>query len=51
MDLLNKWLLSILGDTIAKEDTQALLAEMADPEDEDGFFPYTPFLNRLVGKA
>jgi Ca2+-binding EF-hand superfamily protein len=44
-------ILSNLGDTIPKEDTQALLAEMADPEDEDGFFPYTPFLNRLVGKA
>merc|ERR1711994_929284 len=31
-----------LADEIPKEDTQALLAELADPEDEDGFFPYTP---------
>jgi Ca2+-binding EF-hand superfamily protein len=44
-------ILSNLGDTIPKEDTQQLLNEMADPEDEDGFFPYTPFLDRLVGKA
>jgi hypothetical protein len=43
--------LTYTGDTIPKEDTQLLLNEMADPEDEDGFFPYTPFLNRLVGKA
>ena len=41
----------IIGDTIPKEDTQQLLKELADPEDEDGFFPYTPFLDRLVGKA
>jgi myosin light chain 6 len=44
-------ILSNLGDTIPKEDTQQLLKELADPEDEDGFFPYTPFLDRLVGKA
>ena len=41
----------ILADEIPKEDTLALLAELADPEDEDGFFPYTPFLDRLCGKA
>jgi len=29
----------------------ALLAELADAEDEDGFFPYAPFLDRLTGKA
>ena len=40
-----------LGDLIPKEDTQELLKELADPEDEDGFFPYAPFLDRLVGKA
>merc|ERR1712212_456523 len=43
--------LSKLADEIPKEDTLALLAELADPEDEDGFFPYTPFLDRLCGKA
>merc|ERR1712018_980129 len=44
-------ILSNLADEIPKEDTQALLAELADPEDEDGFFPYTPFIDRLCGKA
>jgi len=43
--------LSNLADEIPKEDTMALLAELADPEDEDGFFPYAPFLDRLTGKA
>merc|ERR1712050_775973 len=44
-------ILSNLADEIPKEDTAALLAELADPEDEDGFFPYTPFVDRLCGKA
>jgi len=39
------------GDTIPKEDTQQILRELADPEDEDGFFPYTGFVDRLCGKA
>merc|ERR1712189_168422 len=44
-------LLANLGDEIPKEDVQKLLAELADPEDEEGFFPYTPFVDRLTGKA
>lgn len=44
-------ILSNLADEIPKEDTLALLAELADAEDEDGMFPYTPFLDRLCGKA
>ena len=40
-----------IADEIPKEDTMALLAELCDPEDEDGFFPYTPFVDRLTGKA
>jgi Ca2+-binding EF-hand superfamily protein len=44
-------ILSNLADEIPKEDTAALLAELADPEDEDGMFPYAPFLDRLTGKA
>merc|ERR1712212_163660 len=43
--------LSNLGDEVPKADVQKLFAELADPEDEDGFFPYTPFLDRLCGKA
>jgi myosin light chain 6 len=43
--------LSVMGDEIPKEDVEKLLEELADKEDEDGFFPYTPFLDRLCGKA
>jgi len=43
--------LSNLGDEIPKEDTVKLLEELADKEDEDGFIPYKPFLDRLCGKA
>merc|ERR1711915_209536 len=32
-------------------EVQKLFAEIADPEDEDGFFPYTTFVDRLCGKA
>jgi myosin light chain 6 len=43
-------ILVMLGDEIPKEEVVALLEELADKEDEDGFFPYTPFLDRLCGK-
>jgi len=43
--------LTNLGDEIPKEDTIKLLEELADKEDEDGFIPYKPFLDRLCGKA
>jgi len=43
--------LSVLGDEIPKEDVVALLAELAPKEDEDGFIPYHPFLDKLCGKA
>merc|ERR1711941_140316 len=43
--------LSNLGDEIPKEDTVKLLDELAGVEDEDGFIPYKPFLDRLCGKA
>ena len=49
--MLNQLSFFLIADEIPKEDTLALLAELADPEDEDGFFPYTPFLDRLCGKA
>merc|ERR1712128_178027 len=44
-------ILANLGDEIPKKDVQDLFAELADPEDEDGFFPYLSFVDRLVGKA
>merc|ERR1712132_4072 len=43
--------LTNLGDEIPKEDTIKLLDELADKEDEDGFIPYVPFIDRLCGKA
>jgi len=44
-------ILANLGDEVPKEDVQKLFAELADPEDEDGFFPYVAFVDRLCGKA
>merc|ERR1712176_1434421 len=44
-------ILANLGDEVPKEEVQKLFAELADPEDEDGFFPYTPFVDMLCGKA
>merc|ERR1711937_108323 len=44
-------ILANLGDEIPKEDVQKLLAELCDPEDEDGMFPYMSFIDRLCGKA
>merc|ERR1712198_80839 len=44
-------ILANMGDEIPKEDVQKLLAELCDAEDEDGMFPYTPFVDRLTGKA
>merc|ERR1711902_338380 len=40
-----------LGDEVPKGDVQKLFAELCDPEDEDGLFPYMSFLDRLTGKA
>merc|ERR1711896_99085 len=40
-----------LGDEIPKEDVQKMFAEICDPEDEDGLFPYMSLLDRLTGKA
>jgi len=44
-------LLCNLGDEIPKADVQQLITELCDPEDDDGMFPYMPFINRLVGEA
>jgi len=42
--------LSAMGDMIPKEDTMKLLDMLAGEEDEDGFIPYKPFLDKLCGK-
>ena len=36
---------------IPKEDTMKLLDLLAGEEDEDGFIPYKPFLDKLCGKV
>merc|ERR1712226_648420 len=41
------YILCNLGDEIPKEDVQKMFAEICDPEDEDGLFPYMSFLDRL----
>jgi len=43
--------LSLMGDEIPKDDCTKLLDELAGAEDEDGFFAYGPFLDKLCGKA
>merc|ERR1712025_258540 len=42
--------LTLMGDEIPKDDCAKLLESLAGAEDEDGFFPYTPFLDKLCGK-
>merc|ERR1712172_320600 len=43
--------LTLMGDEIPKEDCTKLLDELAGAEDEDGYFPYGPFLDKLCGKV
>jgi len=43
--------LNLLGDEIPKEDVGKLLEELCDKEDDEGFIPYVPFLDRLCGKV
>jgi len=42
--------LTLMGDEIPKEDCTKLLEELCEKEDEDGFIPYKPFLDKLCGK-
>jgi len=44
-------ILSAMGDQIPKEDTMKLLELIGGEEDEDGFIPYKPFLDKLCGKV
>merc|ERR1719341_2242293 len=37
--------------TMMLAELENILANLADPEDEDGMFPYTSFVDRLCGKA
>ena len=40
-----------LGNEVPKEDVKSLIAKMCEPEDEDGFFHYMPFIDSLTGKV
>ena len=43
---------NFIGDEIPKKDCNDLLDQLVPigSEDEDGFFPYMPFINQLCGK-
>merc|ERR1711971_411280 len=43
--------LSLMGDEIPKDDCAKLLDELADPEDEDGYFPLRTLLGQIVRKG
>merc|ERR1712025_891120 len=36
-----------LGEKLEREDVDTLIKECCDPEDDDGFVPYEPFLKRV----
>merc|ERR1712172_424625 len=42
--------LSLMGDEIPKDDCTKLLDELAGAEDEDGYFPYGPFLDNCAAR-
>merc|ERR1711992_326484 len=37
-----------LGEKLEREEVDILIKECCDPEDDDGFIPYEPFLRRVV---
>merc|ERR1711988_1228616 len=40
-------LLTNLGEKLTKEEAKGLMKELCEPEDEDGFMPFIPFLERM----
>ena len=40
--------LQSLGERLEKDEAEQILKDCADPEDDEGFFPYAPFLKRLM---
>ncbi|XP_076183744.1 myosin light chain alkali isoform X1 [Ptiloglossa arizonensis] len=40
-----------LGERLADNEVETVLKDCMDPEDEDGFIPYAPFLQRLCDRA
>lgn len=40
-------LLTNLGEKLGKEECKALMKELCEPEDDEGFMPFMPFLERM----
>ncbi|XP_012260605.1 myosin light chain 1 isoform X1 [Athalia rosae] len=40
-----------LGERLTDAETDEVIRDCMDPEDEDGFIPYAPFLKRMCDKA
>merc|ERR1712077_189709 len=40
-------LLTNLGEKLPKEEAKGLMKELCDPEDDEGFTPFMPFLERM----
>merc|ERR1712243_129886 len=40
-------LLTNLGEKLTKEEAKGLMKELCEPEDEDGFMPFIPFLEKM----
>jgi len=40
--------LAVLGEKLEDSEVALVLGECMDPEDEDGFIPYAPFLKKLL---
>merc|ERR1712191_6134 len=40
-------LLTNLGEKLSKEEAKSLMKELCDPEDDDGFIPFKPFLEKM----
>merc|ERR1712055_1088786 len=40
-------LLTNLGEKLTKEEAKGLMKELCDPEDDEGFMPFMPFLERM----
>merc|ERR1712236_179572 len=41
-------LLTNLGEKLTKTEAKSLMKELCEPEDDDGFMPFIPFLERLM---
>merc|ERR1711871_1212598 len=40
-------LLTNLGEKLTKEEAKGLMKELCEPEDDEGFMPFMPFLERM----